>query len=155
MRKRMKQSLKKIGIITGVIILLAVLFYIHLNNGYKEKIVECEGLGCRLILPDGWEGKCDFEVDEDGLLAYHRKTRVLRYIDGPGRLFYLRKWEGVYTEEQVQGRAVQPTIFLGADEEGAYVLICASSVEAEWFWEEYNQLYNEIGEIRIEIYGRD
>ncbi len=151
----MKEPKKKKKIIAIVIIILTLVigFPIHLNNGHKGKIVECETLGCSLILPDGWEGKCDFVMVDEGIDAYHRKGRISE-LQGykRGELFWLRKWEGVFTDEEVQDIALQPTIFLGADNEGAYVIICASSVTSHNFREEYNELYNEINQIKIEIY---
>lgn len=60
--------------------------------------------------------------------------------------------DGVFIDEEVQDRAVQPTIFWGADNEGAYVIICASSVTSQNFREEYNILYKQLNQIKIEIY---
>lgn len=147
-----KKKIKSI-IILIIILTLVIGFPIHLNNGHRGKTVECETLGCRLILPDGWDGKCDFEIVEEGIDAYHRKGRIAEFsIYDSGELFWLRKWEGVFTDKEVQDRALQPTIFFGADNEGAYVIICASSVTSKNFREEYDQLYNEINQIQIEIY---
>ncbi|MBE5933499.1 MAG: hypothetical protein E7263_08785 [Lachnospiraceae bacterium] len=146
---------KKIKLIVIIIIILTLVigFPIYLNNGYRGKTVECETLGCRLILPDGWDGKCDFVMVDEGIDAYHRKGRISE-LQGykKGELFWLRKWKGVFTDKEVQDRALQPTIFMGADNEGAYVIICASSVTSQNFREEYDQLYNEINQIKIEIY---
>lgn len=146
---------KKIKLIVIIIIILTLVigFPIYLNNGYRGKTVECETLGCRLILPDGWDGKCDFVMVDEGMDAYHRKGRISE-LQGykKGELFWLRKWEGVFTDKEVQDRAIQPTVFLGADNEGAYVIICASSVTSQNFREEYDQLYNQINQIKIEIY---
>lgn len=146
---------KKIKLIVIIIIILTLVigFPIYLNNGHRGKTVECETLGCRLILPDGWDGKCDFVMVDEGIDAYHRKGRISE-LQGykKGELFWLRKWEGVFTDKEVQDRALQPTIFMGADNEGAYVIICASSVTSQNFREEYDQLYNEINQIKIEIY---
>ncbi len=146
---------KKIKLIVIIIIILTLVigFPIYLNNGYRGKTVECETLGCRLILPDGWDGKCDFVMVDEGIDAYHRKGRISA-LQGynSGELFWLRKWEDVFSDKEVQDRAVQPTIFLGADDEGAYVIICASDITSTNFREEYNELYNQINQIKIEIY---
>ena len=146
---------KKIKLIVIIIIILTLVigFPIYLNNGYRGKTVECETLGCRLILPDGWDGKCDFVMVDEGIDAYHRKGRISE-LQGykKGELFWLRKWQGVFTDKEVQDRALQPTIFMGADNQGAYVIICASSVTSQNCREEYDQLYNEINQIKIEIY---
>ncbi|MBQ9935716.1 MAG: hypothetical protein IJO70_07710 [Lachnospiraceae bacterium] len=106
-----KKRIKTIAIII-IILTLVIGFPIHLNNGHKGKIVECETLGCRLILPDGWDGKCDFVMVDEGMDAYHRKGRISA-LQGynSGELFWLRKWKGVFSDKEVQDRAVQPTIF--------------------------------------------
>lgn len=151
--RKKKNKFKIIAIIAAVILAFIIGFPIHLNNGHKGKTVECETLGCGLILPDGWDGKCDFVMVDEGIDAYHRKGRISE-LQGykRGELFWLRKMDGVFTDEEVQDRAVQPTIFLGADDEGAYVIICASDITSTNFREEYNELYNQINQIKIEIY---
>ena len=151
--RKEKNKIKMIAIIAAVILAFIIGFPIYLNNGHKGKTVECETLGCRLILPEGWDGKCDFVMVDEGIDAYHRKGRISA-LQGynSGELFWLRKWKGVFSDKEVQDRAVQPTIFLGADNEGAYVIICASSITSTNFRKEYNELYNQINQIIIEIY---
>ena len=151
--RKEKSKFKIIAIIVAVILVFIIGVPIHLNNGYRGKTVECETLGCRLILPDGWDGKCDFVMVDEGIDAYHRKGRISA-LQGynSGELFWLRKWKGVFSDKEVQDRAVQPTIFLGADDEGAYVIICASDITSTNFRKEYNELHNQINRIKIEIY---
>ena len=55
--RKEKSKFKIIAIIVAVILAFIIGFPIYLNNGHKGKTVECETLGCRLILPEGWDGK--------------------------------------------------------------------------------------------------
>lgn len=141
---------KKGVVIIGLIVAFAIFFPLHLNNGYKEKTIECENWGCRIVLPDGWEGKCDYEIEDDYISAYFRKSR---FFGERGWLFIIKRWDGVYTEKQVEeDLAVAPNIYLGTNDGYTYLITCASSVETNEFYEEYDKLYQQIGEIYIEFY---
>lgn len=146
-----KRNRTKKGIVIIIfIVLLAIFIPLHVNNGYKEKYIECENWGCRIVLPDGWKGKCDIEIEDDYISAYYRKSRI--FGEG-GRLFIIKRWDGVYSEKQVEeDLAVAPNIYLGTNNGYTYVITCASSVETNTFYEEYDKLYQQIGEIYIEFY---
>lgn len=145
-----KNRTKKGVVIIIFIVAFAIFIPLHVNNGYKEKTIECENWGCRIVLPDSWKGKCDIEIEDDCISVYFRKSRV---FGERGWLFVVKRWDGVYSEKQVEeDLGVAPNIYLGTNNGYTYVITCASGVETNTFYEEYDKLYQRIGEIYIEFY---
>ena len=145
-----KNKTKIYAVIIAFIVAFAIFFPLHVNNGYKEKTIECENWGCRIVLPDGWKGKCDYEIEDEYISAYFRKSRI---FGERGWLFIIKRWDGIYTEKQVEEELnVAPNIYLGTHDGYTYLITCASGVETNTFYEEYDKLYQRIGEIYIEFY---
>lgn len=125
----------------------------------EQESVRLEQIGLTLLLPESWDGKYEVDFAEDGTCTLYVKS--IREKNAPefemGMLFYIVRWDGAMTPEQVKESELNFAAhrYLLATGDSTYVLYYASDVQwnpaDEEQEAEYRKMEREIRDIRIVV----